>query len=73
VATIDSEAAIVLNQIPESGTTLTLLADATNFVPERVEAAVQRLLSLGLVEVTGETIGITPFAHKARSLFTIVA
>ena len=70
--TIDSEAATVLKSIPESGTTVAQLVEPTKLDIARIEAAVQRLHSLGLVEMTGGTIGITPFAQKARSLFDIV-
>jgi hypothetical protein len=73
MASIDAEAAIVLKSIPDEGATLSLLAQAAGFDPKRAEAAVERLLSLKLVEMSGDTIHITPFAQKARNLFNITA
>jgi hypothetical protein len=73
MASIDDDAAIVLKKVPDEGATVLRLAEAAEFDPKRAAAAVERLLSLKLVEMTGDTIRITPFAQKARSLFNITA
>jgi hypothetical protein len=72
MAAIDNEAAIVLKSIPENSTTIEQLVAETGLNSENLHAAVDRLLALGLIQVSGAKIGITPFAHKARSLFNIV-
>lgn len=72
-ASIDKEAAAVLNQIPEEGATVTHLAAATGFDPAHVEVAVGRLRNLKLIEQTEQTVRLTPFVQKARSLFKFVA
>jgi len=71
-AAIDKEAAAVLNQIPAEGATVPLLAGSTKMAAERVEAAVGRLHSLRLIERDGPTVRLTPFAQKARNMFSIV-
>jgi DNA-binding GntR family transcriptional regulator len=72
MASTDKEAALILKFIPESGTTEAQLARESGVASTSIQEAVQRLLSLGLIQMTGDTIMITPFAHKARSLFDIV-
>ena len=70
VATIDSEAATVLKFIPESGTTASRLAADTRIDMDHVQEAIGRLLSLGLIQVSGEVVSITSFAHKAETSST---
>ena len=69
----DDEAAIVLKIIPDEGITVKQLAEIARFDEARAGAAVQRLLKLKLVEMSNDTVHITPFAQKARSLFNITA
>jgi hypothetical protein len=69
----DAEAAAVLKNIPEAGTTVARLAGSIGLDEPRTLAAVERLLGLRLVEMNGNVVRVTPFAQKARSLFNITA
>ena len=73
MATVDDEAAAVLNFIPDEGSTVSLLAEGIKIDADRVTAAVQRLNELRLVEQANGVIRITPFAQKARGFFKFVA
>jgi hypothetical protein len=61
----------VLEQIPDSGIVLSVLADRLPEEPDRVRQAVARLGELGLVEADGDIIRTTPFAQKAKRIFHI--
>jgi hypothetical protein len=65
--------ASVLYHIPVEGTTLDQLYAQMKADKRRVDAAVERLLSLRLVEMTGDVIRSTSFAQKARGFFKFVA
>ena len=72
-ALLDKQAADILNDIPATGITAGGLAEATKLDPNRVQALLDRLLELKLVEPEGETYRPTPFVQKARSVFRFVA
>ena len=72
MASMDKEAALVLNSLPEDGASVSWLATTTEMNPATVQAAVQRLVDLALVTNDGQTIRMTSFAMKARGVFEIV-
>ena len=69
----DDLSAVVLNHIPNEGTTLPQLAKTMNAALADVDVAVQRLRERGLVEMKGDLIHSTPFVQKARGLFKFVS
>jgi len=72
-ASIDKEAAALLNDIPPTGTTAASLAQAAGREPAQVQLLLDRLRQLRLVELEEETYRPTPFVQKARNVFKFVA
>ena len=70
MASRDDDAA-VLNAVPDDGATRGQLADMLGFDLDRTQSAVNRLLGHKLVEIIDDKVHVTPFARKARSVFTI--
>jgi hypothetical protein len=61
--------ASVLERIPDSGTTLSALADGFPQDRSRIAEAVTRLAELGLIETDGHLVRTTAFTQKAKRIF----
>jgi hypothetical protein len=66
---VDALSAKVLNKVAATSTTLPDLAKALDADPPLLDAAVQRLNDLHLIEISGDLIQGTSFVRRASGLF----